>query len=166
MQWDFGSTIVVHRSKAMKSQFLYTVWCDITGEAAGEVWTSSLMGVKGLNVMIWPRNSIHSLDNITNELVQCNFRNQNCAHRKRSLHSERNFISTSGQSAWPWRQKLTNRSDVKYIFFFFAVAAVRVVNSHKVLRYLILSPAAAGLWQLARFLACWLLFPAAKIIKE
>ena len=32
----------------MKSQFLYTVWCDITGEAAGEVWTSSLMGVKGL----------------------------------------------------------------------------------------------------------------------
>ena len=39
MQCDFGSTIVVHRSKAMKSQFLYTVWCDITGEAAGEVWT-------------------------------------------------------------------------------------------------------------------------------
>ena len=37
VQWDFGSTIVVHRSKAMKSQVLCTVWCDITGEAAGEV---------------------------------------------------------------------------------------------------------------------------------
>ena len=32
----------------MKSQVLYTVWCDITDEAAGEVWTSSLSGVKGL----------------------------------------------------------------------------------------------------------------------
>ena len=48
MQWDFGSTIVVHRSKAMKSQVLYTVWYDITGEAAGEVQTLSLSGVKGL----------------------------------------------------------------------------------------------------------------------
>ena len=32
----------------MQSQVLYTVWCDITDEAAVEVWTSSLSGVKGL----------------------------------------------------------------------------------------------------------------------
>ena len=32
----------------MKSQVLHTVRCDITGGAAGEVWTSSLSGVKGL----------------------------------------------------------------------------------------------------------------------
>ena len=31
----------------MKSQVLHTVWCDITDEPAGEVWTSSLSGVKG-----------------------------------------------------------------------------------------------------------------------
>ena len=33
----FGRTIVVHRSKAMKSEVLYTVLCDITVEAAGDV---------------------------------------------------------------------------------------------------------------------------------
>ena len=32
----------------MKSHVLYTVWCDITDGSAGEVWTSSLSGVKGL----------------------------------------------------------------------------------------------------------------------
>ena len=32
----------------MKSQVLHTVWCNISGEAAGEVWTWSLLGVKGL----------------------------------------------------------------------------------------------------------------------
>ena len=28
---------------------LHTVWCNISGEAAGEVWNCSLLGVKGLN---------------------------------------------------------------------------------------------------------------------
>ena len=32
----------------MKSQVLHTVWCYITGEAAGEIWNWSLSGVKGL----------------------------------------------------------------------------------------------------------------------
>ena len=32
----------------MESQVLYTVWCRISGEAAGEIWTWSLLGVKGL----------------------------------------------------------------------------------------------------------------------
>ena len=31
----------------MKSQVLHTVWYNITGEAAGEIWTWSLLGVKG-----------------------------------------------------------------------------------------------------------------------
>ena len=29
----------------MKSQVLHTVWCNMTGEATGEIWTWSLLGV-------------------------------------------------------------------------------------------------------------------------
>ena len=32
----------------MKTQVLHTVWCNISGEAAGEIWNWSLSGVKGL----------------------------------------------------------------------------------------------------------------------
>ena len=32
----------------MKSQVLHTVWCNMTGEATGEIWTWSLSGMKGL----------------------------------------------------------------------------------------------------------------------
>ena len=32
----------------MKTQVLHTVWCIISGEAAGEIWNWSLMGVKWL----------------------------------------------------------------------------------------------------------------------
>ena len=32
----------------MKSQVLHTVWCNISGEAAGEIWNWPLVGVKGL----------------------------------------------------------------------------------------------------------------------
>ena len=32
----------------MKSQVLHTVWCNISGESAGEIWNWSLSGVKGL----------------------------------------------------------------------------------------------------------------------
>ena len=32
----------------MKSQVLHTVWCNISGEAAGGIWNWSLLGVKGL----------------------------------------------------------------------------------------------------------------------
>ena len=34
----------------MKNQVLHTVWCNISGEAAGEIWHWSLLGVKGLNI--------------------------------------------------------------------------------------------------------------------
>ena len=33
---------------AMKSQVLLTVWCNISGEAAGEIWHWSFSGMKGL----------------------------------------------------------------------------------------------------------------------
>ena len=33
----------------MKSHVLHTVWCNISGEAAGEIWNWSLLGVKGSN---------------------------------------------------------------------------------------------------------------------
>ena len=33
----------------MKSQVLHTVWCNMTGEATGEIWTWSLLGVKVLS---------------------------------------------------------------------------------------------------------------------
>ena len=36
----------------MKSQVLSTVWCNISGEAAGKIWNWSLLGVKGLNTSI------------------------------------------------------------------------------------------------------------------
>ena len=42
-----GSIIVFHLSKVWKSQVLLTVWCNISGEAAGEIWHWSLLGVKG-----------------------------------------------------------------------------------------------------------------------
>ena len=38
----------------MKSQVLHTVWCHISGEAAGEIWNWSLLGVKGCNVIVIP----------------------------------------------------------------------------------------------------------------
>ena len=45
----------------MKSQILHTVWCNISGDAAGEIWSWSLLGVKGLvmfdEVRSWP--SVH-----------------------------------------------------------------------------------------------------------
>ena len=37
----------------MKSQVLLTVWCHISGEAAGEIWRWSLSGVKGLNQWVF-----------------------------------------------------------------------------------------------------------------
>ena len=36
----------------MKSQVLHTVWCNISGEAAGEIGDWSLLGVKGLNAFV------------------------------------------------------------------------------------------------------------------
>ena len=35
--------------KAVKTQVLHTVLCYISGEAAGEIWNWSLLGVKGLS---------------------------------------------------------------------------------------------------------------------
>ena len=44
-----GSITIFHLSK-LWSQVLHTVWCNISGEAAGETWNWSLLGVKGLSV--------------------------------------------------------------------------------------------------------------------
>ena len=35
----------------MKGQVLHTVWCNIAGEAAGEIWNWLLLGVKGLRLV-------------------------------------------------------------------------------------------------------------------
>ena len=35
----------------MKSQVLHTVWCNVSGEAAGEIWNWSVLGVKGLKAV-------------------------------------------------------------------------------------------------------------------
>ena len=56
----------------MKGQVLHTVWCKISGEAAGEIWNWSLLGVQGLMVylggivvltlsvgMAWPSPLVH-----------------------------------------------------------------------------------------------------------
>ena len=41
-------TIFFQSESTMKREVLHTVWCNITGEATGEIWTWSLLGVKGL----------------------------------------------------------------------------------------------------------------------
>ena len=43
----------------MKSQVLHTVWCYISGEAAGEFWHWSLSGVKGLNYQFTQHHLIY-----------------------------------------------------------------------------------------------------------
>ena len=45
----------------MKSQVLHTVWCNTSGEAAGEIWNWSLLGVKGFKSSIFPNTQIHLL---------------------------------------------------------------------------------------------------------
>ena len=54
----------------MKSQVLLTVWCNISGEAGGEIWHWSLLGVKGLNVKTSPRNSQYVVSILTYRLGQ------------------------------------------------------------------------------------------------
>ena len=34
--------------EATKSKVIHAVWCNITCEAAGQIWTWSLLGVRGL----------------------------------------------------------------------------------------------------------------------
>ena len=45
----------------MKSQVLFTVWCNISGEAAGEILSWSLLEMKGLRVKHVPVSSSHLL---------------------------------------------------------------------------------------------------------
>ena len=58
----------------MKSQVLHTVWCDISGEAAGEIWHWSLLGVKGLSlcytVKLFSRNCITI--QVSPKIASCN----------------------------------------------------------------------------------------------
>ena len=55
----------------MKSQVLHTVWCNISGEAAGEFWHWSLLGVKGLRVKTLSSNrSVQGLSWTTNFSLQ------------------------------------------------------------------------------------------------
>ena len=42
----------------MKSQVLFTVWCNISGEAAGEIGDWSLLGVKGLTCLHSSANAL------------------------------------------------------------------------------------------------------------
>ena len=45
-----GSIIICHQSKRWKAKFFIHMWCNISGEAAGEIWSWSLLGVKGLTL--------------------------------------------------------------------------------------------------------------------
>ena len=42
----------------MKSQVLHSVWCNISGEAAGEIWTWPLLGVKELNIEKYKQQNV------------------------------------------------------------------------------------------------------------
>ena len=67
----------------MKSQVLHTVWCNISAEAAGEIWNWSLLGVKRLNL---------------------SSRSWKCADfRIWSFHKKREVLLKSGLiSKWSW----------------------------------------------------------------
>ena len=47
MQWEFGCTIVFRLIKLQKAK-VFMLCGNITTEAAGEIWTWSLLGVRGL----------------------------------------------------------------------------------------------------------------------
>ena len=42
------SSVIIFHLSCEKSKVLFTVWRNIYGEAAGEIWNWSLLGVKGL----------------------------------------------------------------------------------------------------------------------
>ena len=44
----------------MKRHNLHTVWCNISGEAAGEIWHWSLLGVKGFKAWDFKSNAYTS----------------------------------------------------------------------------------------------------------
>ena len=42
----------------MENQVLQTVWCNISGDASGEIWNWSLLGVKDLSwEYLWKQSS-------------------------------------------------------------------------------------------------------------
>ena len=49
------SIILLHLSKAMKSQVLPTVWCNSSGEAAGEIWHWSVLKDNSANGYVPPK---------------------------------------------------------------------------------------------------------------
>ena len=68
-----GSIIIFQSESAMKSKVLHTVWCNIPGEAAGEIWNWSLLGLKGLKPGgDWSRGCaswwVHIMRNKTNSI--------------------------------------------------------------------------------------------------
>ena len=48
-----GNVIIFHLSQLWKTHVLQTVWCNISGETAGENWTWSLWGVKESTNISW-----------------------------------------------------------------------------------------------------------------
>ena len=49
--FNLVSMIIFQLSKRWKAKFcIHTVWCNISGDAAGELWDWSLLGVKELKV--------------------------------------------------------------------------------------------------------------------
>ena len=45
----------------MENQVLHTVWCNISGEAAGDIWNWSLLGVEGLSLQNFPASGLSSI---------------------------------------------------------------------------------------------------------
>ena len=75
-----GSIIMFH----LKSQVLQTVWCYITGEAAGEIWNWLLLEMKGLSAQIdtvhctRPEKKTHSLFQDFKRLLYNRYGRRNC----------------------------------------------------------------------------------------
>ena len=66
----------------MNSQVLHTVRCSICGEAAGEIWHWSLLGVKGLNQRMLLASHPDKLSLCVIELIQGTVPNNNLSIRK------------------------------------------------------------------------------------
>ena len=65
----------------MKNQVLHTVWCNIAGETAGEMWNWSLLGVNGLKRSPERKNFGHECS-VLIVTLECTSESDTCSHAR------------------------------------------------------------------------------------
>ena len=107
----------------MKSQVLHTVWCNISGEVAGEIWYWSLLGVEGLSFLSLVAHDMTIKIRLKSQAKhKCDVeRSQGLLYKLGPFPAsynwfiisslrKKNYISTSLVSAWPTHSGLCIRS--------------------------------------------------------